>query len=58
MNKGTRNGANKLTEADVRNIRARWLPYINTAELALRYNVCRQTIYAIGTGQTWGWLDD
>ncbi len=54
---GSRNGASKLTEASVRDIRSRHLTYINTGELAEEFNVRRETINAIARGSIWGWLE-
>ncbi len=50
---GSRNGAAKLTERQVRHIKRTHLPYINTAELAKQYKVSRFTIMSIHHGITW-----
>lgn len=56
--RGETNGAVKLTEDQVRYIRAHYRPGYNATTLARKYSVSRQTIYAAATGMTWGWLDD
>ena len=55
--RGPRNGAAKLKESDVREIRRRHLPYINTRQLAAEFKLNKRTITAISSGDAWGWLD-
>jgi HNH endonuclease len=50
---GTQHPSAKLTEAQVRKIRASKRP---DAVLATRYGVCRAMIYKIRTGRSWRWL--
>jgi len=56
--KGTENGGNKLTEAQVLEIR-RLLKETNLKQIEIsnRFNVNRSTIYLIATGKKWGWLN-
>lgn len=62
---GTRNGAAKLTEEQVREIRRRhnpvtnnWHPHPNgTCALAREFGVNRRTIRAVLDGEVWGWLE-
>lgn len=54
---GTRNGANKLTEDDVREIRAQRAFGTPRPTLAARYGVGHWTIRDIDYGHTWSWLE-
>jgi hypothetical protein len=53
--RGLRHPNNRLTEADVRAIRAK--PDQKGVELAVEYNVGATTISAIRSGKIWSWLD-
>lgn len=53
---GTRNPAAKLNEEKVRYIREHHLTYVNTRELAEKFNVTPNTINAVTSGITWSWL--
>ena len=55
--RGTRNGASKLTEKTVREIREQYRPFKNASQLARRYGVTRNTIRAVADGEIWGWLE-
>lgn len=55
---GTRNGAARLDERKVREIRKRYVPYVNASQLAAEYGIDRRTVRAIALGETWGWLQD
>ena len=65
LRRGSRNGASKLTEAKVREIRSRYVPCANgkrrdpgsTIVLAREFGVNPSTIKAIAHGVIWGWLD-
>lgn len=57
LNKGSRNGAAKLTEQQVRQIRARREAGERRCTLAQEYGVNPYAIRDITTGATWGWLD-
>jgi hypothetical protein len=53
--RGMRHGKHKLTEDDVQTIRY-LLGTVSKIELARRYGVTFQTIYAIDRGLIWAWL--
>lgn len=55
-NTGTRNGASKLEEDDVRNIRQLLDAGYTQQEIADTYNIDRKCVSKIKLGQTWGWL--
>lgn len=57
INRGTRNGSNKLTESDVRAIRILAANGNLASDLAEGFGVTRQTISDIVAGRCWGWLD-
>jgi hypothetical protein len=51
-----RGSGQKLTPDDVRDIRARYVPGVNSMVLAAEFGVGRHAISNIGSGRTWGWL--
>ena len=54
---GTKNGENKLTEDQVRCIRAEYVPgIVGHKRLAKKYGVHAQTIKDILIRRTWAWL--
>lgn len=63
--RGVKNGASKLTEDAVRDIRVRYVAGTgrghavpgNAGELAKQYGVNRRTILSIAQGMTWGWVE-
>ena len=55
-NIGLRNGANKLAESDVGDIRRRLREKESQSAIAARFGVCQNAIHKIHTGKTWGWL--
>jgi len=54
-NKGTRNGMNKLTESQVKQIR-QLKGKLSQVEIARRFGVHSVTVHHIHTGKQWGWL--
>lgn len=67
LNRGERNGQAKLTEAQVRDIRKRYVASRNSnqytkngncGELAEEFGVNRRTIRRIADGEDWAWLHD
>lgn len=64
--RGERNGAAKLTEAKVRDIRERYVKGVfhkfasefpgNAGALAREFGVHKRTILAVVYGETWGWV--
>lgn len=54
--KGSRNGASKLTELNVRDIRALRDAGASIKEIAARFSVSRVTANEICAGRRWGWL--
>ena len=57
-NRGERQWLNKLTAAEVREIRVGLRAGATDSQLARQYNVHRHTIYAIRVGKSWGWLTE
>lgn len=53
---GTRNGANKLSEQDVRDIRVERSKGVPRTVLATRFGVGMPAIRDIDYGHTWSWL--
>ena len=54
-NRGERHGLAKLTEAQVREIRAQ-KGNVSLGKLAIRYCVSKRLIQLVMSGQAWGWL--
>ena len=57
VRRGQKVNTSKLTETDVREIRAIGRS-IGLGELSARFGVSKQAIWAIRTRKNWGWLDD
>jgi DNA-binding NarL/FixJ family response regulator len=55
--RGERQWMAKLTEADVRAIRA-LAGTMSQREIAARFDLCQRSISGIVQRQTWGWLSD
>lgn len=55
--RGERNGQAKLTEAAVLDIRRRYIPRLNTKDLAYKHGVSCDTIRSVVAGRVWYWLD-
>ncbi len=55
--KGERHGSHRLTEGDVRTVRAHWSSGLTAAEIAPMFGVTRQCISNIVHGYTWAWLE-
>jgi hypothetical protein len=53
INRGEANGWSKLTEADVRAMRAAYGAGESPRTIALRYDVNRRTAFGVVTGRTW-----
>lgn len=54
---GTRNGANKLTELDVKMIRIHREEGLSRPKVAKMFGVGKYTIRDIDYGYTWNWLE-
>jgi hypothetical protein len=57
LNIGERNGANRLTENDVRQVRTLLAEKVPQTVIAGRFGVCQNAIHRIHAKKTWGWLD-
>lgn len=55
-NRGSRHGMHKLTEDEVREMRALRLKGWLQKDLAKRYGVSQTTVCSIFAGRTWAWL--
>lgn len=55
VSRGARNPANRLSEDDVRSIRA-LIGLRTQREIAAQFGVCQMTISHIATRKQWGWL--
>ncbi len=54
--RGTGNGTNRLSEADVTEIRRRLALGVPQTTLAAEYGVTNHAVSAISRGKTWAWL--
>lgn len=57
-NRGCRNGAAKLTEEDVLDIRKRLATGVSREEIAGSFGVSESTVKSIGNKQRWAWLSE
>ena len=56
-NRGERSGSNKYKETHIKNIKRRLISGEMVSTISMETGIPKPTLYAIRSGQTWGWLD-